>query len=187
MHFPNGSYAVYGGNSAVTVGGATPSLVVAGDNFFDATYQDFDGSRGIRIIDPCTNGQCTWFDNSSLIAMAKKRWYPGIESLPDGSVVLIGGFVNGGYINRNTINNDPLTSGGAAEPTFEFYPPQAAAPQVLNFMGTTSGLNAYAHTFLMPSGKIFVQANLSTSKFRLICRINIKLMSMSASSLGLYG
>ncbi|KAF8519747.1 glyoxal oxidase N-terminus-domain-containing protein [Hysterangium stoloniferum] len=162
MHFPNGSYAVYGGNSAVTTGGNTPSVVVNGENFFDATYQDFDGSRGIRIIDPCTDGKCTWFDNSSLIAMNKKRWYPGIESLPDGSVVLIGGFVNGGYINKNTLNSDPLTSGGAAEPTFEFYPPQGGDPQVMDFMGKTSGLNAYAHTFLMPSGKIFVQANLST-------------------------
>jgi hypothetical protein len=33
------------------------------------------------------------------------------------------------------------------------------------FMRKTSGLNSYAHAFLMPSGKMLVQANYSTSKY----------------------
>jgi hypothetical protein len=37
----------------------------------------------------------------------KSRWYPGAEPLADGTVVLIGGFVGGGYINRNYPNTDP--------------------------------------------------------------------------------
>jgi hypothetical protein len=32
------------------------------------------------------------------------------------------------------------------------------------FLCKTSGLNAYAHAFLMPSGNMFVQANYSTSE-----------------------
>ena len=35
----------------------------------------------------------------------------------------------------------------------------------MNSMITTSGLNSYAHTYLMPSGNLLVQANLSTSEF----------------------
>jgi len=94
--------------------------------------------------------------------MQRKRWYSAAESLADGSVVIIGGFVNGGYVNRNFPNNDPVTEGGAAEPSYEFFPANGRTPQNMQFMIDTSGLNAYAHTFLMPSGKMFVQANLST-------------------------
>lgn len=160
MHLPNGSFATFGGNSAVTTLGATAPTG------FDSLYGDYDGQLAIRILNPCTQtGQCQWFDNSSTLAMQKKRWYSAAESLADGSVAIIGGFVNGGYVNRNFPNNDPATEGGAAEPTYEFYPANGRAPQVMQFMIDTSGLNAYAHTFLMPSGKMFLQANLSTSKF----------------------
>lgn len=74
-------------------------------------------------------------------------------------------FVNGGYINRNYPNIDPAYEGGAAEPTYEFYPPKSGyTPKVMQFMIDTSGLNSYAHLFLMPSGKIFAQANYSSSE-----------------------
>ena len=39
-------------------------------------------------------------------------------------------------------------------------------PRDMEFMITTSGLNSYAHTYLMPSGKMLVQANFSTSQSR---------------------
>lgn len=95
--------------------------------------------------------------------MQKRRWYSAAESLADGTIAIIGGFVNGGYINRNQPNTDPAYSGGAAEPTYEFYPSNGQAPQIMNFMVKTSGLNAYAHTFLLASGNLFLQANFSTS------------------------
>jgi hypothetical protein len=165
MHAPNGSFYTFGGNGAIGPGGNIGSQKnpdgVSG--MFDAKYQDWDGAKAIRVINPCTDGSCQWFDNSSTLAMARKRWYPGAEALADGSVVLVGGFVNGGYVNRNTPNVDPTLEGGAAEPTYEFYP-SAGPPQQMTFMTTTSGLNAYSHLFLMPSGLMFAQANLSTSK-----------------------
>ena len=55
--------------------------------------------------------------------------------------VIIGGFVNGGYINRNLINTDPAFEGGAAEPTYEFFPSNNQEPKIMQFMITTSGLN----------------------------------------------
>jgi hypothetical protein len=160
MHLPNGSYVTFGGNGAITKGG-NPSNPPG----FDPLYGDFDGNLAIRILNPCTQtGQCQWFDNSTFLQMQKKRWYSAAEAMGDGSVVIIGGFVNGGYVNRNFPNNDPATEGGAAEPTFEFFPPNGRQATQMNFMVSTSGLNAYAHTFLMPSGKVFVQANVSTSE-----------------------
>jgi hypothetical protein len=166
MHLPNGSFATFGGNNAVGPGGdnSAPNSTTA----FDPTYQDYGGTRAIRIISPCTGDvnspQCSWYDSPNGLQMAKSRWYPGAEPLADGTVVLIGGFTAGGYINRNYPNTDPAYEGGAAEPTFEFYPSRSQTPQVMNFMVNTSGLNSYPLTYLMPSGKMFVQANYSTSE-----------------------
>jgi hypothetical protein len=171
MHLPNGSYVTFGGNGAIGPGGNIGSQKnAAGSGAFDATYQDYDGGKSIRILNPCTSSDnfaatnCQWFDNPAVLAMQKQRWYSAAEALADGTVVLIGGFVNGGYINRNFPNIDPAFEGGAAEPTYEFYPNRGGTPQTMQFMITTSGLNSYAHTYLMPSGKMFVQANFSTSK-----------------------
>ncbi|KZT21915.1 copper radical oxidase [Neolentinus lepideus HHB14362 ss-1] len=169
MHLPNGSYATFGGNGAIGPGGNIGSVRnSAGSGAYDATYQDYDGTKSIRVINPCTSSdnfdstQCQWFDNPAVLAMQKQRWYSAAEPMADGTVVLIGGFVNGGYINRNYPNTDPAYEGGAAEPTYEFYPSNGQTAQVMQFMIKTSGLNAYAHTFNMPSGKMLVQANYST-------------------------
>ncbi|KAJ4470773.1 glyoxal oxidase N-terminus-domain-containing protein [Lentinula lateritia] len=169
MHLPNGSYVTFGGNGAIAPGGNIGSVPNGqGAASYDATYQDYDGSKSIRILNPCTDTDdftstnCQWFDNPDVLSMQKKRWYSAAEPLGDGSVALIGGFVNGGYINRNTPNTDPELEGGAAEPTYEFYPANGRNATVMQFMIKTSGLNAYAHTYLMPSGKMLVQANIST-------------------------
>ncbi|KAF8956977.1 glyoxal oxidase [Flammula alnicola] len=170
MHLPNGSYVTFGGNGATGPGGNIGSQPNPGgfSGAWDSQYQDFDGTRAMRILNPCKNGddftssQCTWFDEPTLLSMQHSRWYSAAEATAEGNVVIIGGFVNGGYVNRNYPNIDPVTEGNAADSTYEYYPPRAAAPATFNFLIQTSGLNAYAHTFLMPSGKMFVQANVST-------------------------
>ncbi|KAG6889221.1 hypothetical protein C0992_006033 [Termitomyces sp. T32_za158] len=161
MHLPNGSYVTFGGNSAVSRGGGPAS----GGNW-DAEYQDFDGSTAIRVLNPCrsadnfASAQCQWFDNAAVLSMQKKRWYSTAEALADGSIVLIGGFVGGGYINRNTPDTTPVPE--AAENSFEFYPANGRGVTAMNFLFVTGGLNAYAHAFLLNSGKMLVQANVST-------------------------
>ena len=65
---------------------------------------------------------------------------------------------------RNTPNTDPEYEGGTAKPTYEFYHSKGDAT-VMQFMITTSSLNSYAHTYMMPSGKMHVQANISTSVY----------------------
>ncbi|EPQ30665.1 uncharacterized protein PFL1_01566 [Pseudozyma flocculosa PF-1] len=164
----NGTWVVAGGNQAVGYGGAG---VPYGVN----PYNDYDGQQALRLLEPQTDsGNLVWLDtppNTGGLQMQSRRWYPGIEGLEDGSILLIGGATGGGYINRNTPNTDPFFQGGSidnlnaggANPTYEYYPPAGKPPQqVSQFMGNTSGLNMYPHTFLMPSGKIFMQANYST-------------------------
>lgn len=166
---PNGSVITFGGNGAIGPGGNIGSVRNgAGSGAYDATYGDYDGTKAIRILNPCTSSQninssgCQWYDNPQTLSMQKQRWYSTAETLPDGSVVMIGGFVNGGYVNRNLPNTDPTFEGGAAEPTYEFYPSKGPATQMA-FLTKTSGLNAYALTWTLASGQLFVQANLSTS------------------------
>ncbi|KAJ8082465.1 hypothetical protein PM082_008320 [Marasmius tenuissimus] len=163
-HMPDGTWVTFGGNKAIGPGD-TPSS--DGKDTFDDRLGVYDGRKAIRIVKPCKSTDnwdsedCKWFDDASKLAMQKQRWYPAAEPLGDGTVAIIGGFVNGGYINRNYPNDDPATSHGGSEPTYEFYPSRGEA-QVMQFMLKTSGLNSYAHTFLMPSGRMYVQANYST-------------------------
>ncbi|KAG6896649.1 hypothetical protein C0992_006847 [Termitomyces sp. T32_za158] len=169
MHLPNGSWITFGGNGAVGRGGNIGSQRnSAGSGAWDSEYQDFDGTQAIRILNPCKNSdslsspKCQWFDDPNVISMQKRRWYSAAEALADGSVVIIGGFVNGGYVNRNYPNVDPAFEGGAAEPTYEFYPANGRTATIMQFMIKTSGLNSYAHTYLLKSGLMLVQANVST-------------------------
>ncbi|KDQ16060.1 hypothetical protein BOTBODRAFT_107745 [Botryobasidium botryosum FD-172 SS1] len=192
MHLPNGSFVTFGGNGAIGPGGNVGSNKTAwGSGLYDTTYGDYDGTRAIRVLNACNNGEdpnsaaCQWFDNSTLLSMQKSRWYSGAEALADGSVVLIGGFVNGGYINRNTPNVDPTLEGGAAEPTYEFYPTRGTAQQ-MKFMTTTSGLNAYSHAYLMPSGKMFVQANFSTIMWDYTANVETPLPDMPGKVVRVY-
>ncbi|KAF8634046.1 hypothetical protein AX17_004310 [Amanita inopinata Kibby_2008] len=169
MHLPNGSWVTFGGNGAVGRGGKIGSQPNpdGSSGGWDSEYQDFDGAKAIRILNPCKDSdninsfQCQWFDDPTVLSMQKRRWYSAAEALADGTIVIIGGFVNGGYINRNYPNTDPQFEGGAAECTYEFFPSRGPV-QPFNFLIKTSGLNSYAHTFLMASGKLFVQANVST-------------------------
>lgn len=172
MHLPNGSYVTFGGNGAVGRGGPASEKLPGpgGKGIWDAEYNDFDGTRAIRILDPCTSdddfnsAKCKWFDEPSLLSMQKDRWYSAAEALADGTIVIVGGFVAGGYINRNVDNSDPEKNGGA-EFTYEFFPANGREPKRMQFMVTSSGLNAYAHTYLLGSGKMLVQANVSTSEY----------------------
>lgn len=170
MHLPNGSFVTFGGNSAVTKNGAQGSQTYPdGQGAWDSLYQDFDGRQSIRIVNPCkitdslTSPNCKWFDEPEQLSMKRRRWYSSAEPTAEGKIVIIGGFVQGGYINRRTPNVDPAYQQGSAEPTYEYFPPKDGDPQVLNFVVKTSGLNSFPHVFLMPSGRMFLQANLSTS------------------------
>ncbi|KAJ7276322.1 glyoxal oxidase N-terminus-domain-containing protein [Mycena haematopus] len=167
-HVPNGSFVTFGGNGAAGPGASEGSQVTPGAFFatWDSTYQDFDGGQSIRVLNPCTSDddfsspQCQWYDDPANLSMQRRRWYSAAEALGNGTIVLIGGFQNGGYILRNVPNDNP-TAG--AELTYEFYPSNDQTPQLVNFLVKTSGLNAYPLTWLLSSGNIFLQANLSTT------------------------
>ncbi|KAF7358228.1 hypothetical protein MVEN_00871500 [Mycena venus] len=139
----NGTWLNIGGNAAVTYGGAN-----AIDSSGTGPYDDPDGGKSIRTLVPCDDGSCEWIDAQP---MTSRRWYPTVETLQDGTAIIIGGCNNGGYVNNANQDN----------PTYEFYP-STGKPIASPFLSATLPINLYALTFLLPSGRLLMQANRAT-------------------------
>ncbi|WWD18903.1 hypothetical protein CI109_103359 [Kwoniella shandongensis] len=153
----NGTWVVFGGNQPVTTGGVATTSAGA--------FSDTDGGTAIRMLNPCTDESCEYIqgetsftsysggdDTGGWLQMTGRRWYPMVETLEDGSLIIIGGDKNGGYV--NTVAQD--------NPTYEFFPPRANDPVDLQFLSDTLPVNLYALTWLMPNGQLFMQANRKT-------------------------
>ncbi|KAG8713499.1 hypothetical protein FRC08_013177 [Ceratobasidium sp. 394] len=143
----DGSWINVGGNQPVKSGGVTH---VTGDP--DDPYKNGDGGQSVRLLSPCTDGSCEW--TNSPVPMTTRRWYPTVEGLEDGSVMIIGGNQYGGFVNSEGNNN----------PTFEYYPSRGD-PIGLPLLQRTLPANLYTLTWLMPSGLLFMQTNWGTQMF----------------------
>jgi hypothetical protein len=119
------------------------------------------GGTAIRMLDACTDESCEYVqgeqpfnqnegDTGGWLQMTGRRWYPTSETLEDGSIIVIGGDKNGGYVNTAAQDN----------PTYEFFPPKGDGEAVdFPFLSETLPINLYALTWMMPSGKLFIQSN----------------------------
>ncbi|KAF8199812.1 copper radical oxidase [Mycena galopus ATCC 62051] len=136
----NGTWINIGGNSAVTYGGAATSG--------SGPYDDPDGGKSIRTLIPCDDYSCDWVKAQT---MTTRRWYPTVETLEDGTAIIIGGCNNGGYVN----------DAGQDNPTYEFFP-STGAPITSPFLSDNLPINLYPLTFLLPSGRLLMQANRAT-------------------------
>ncbi|GAA6021883.1 hypothetical protein JCM10207_004532 [Rhodosporidiobolus poonsookiae] len=142
----NGTWINIGGNQAIGYGGLNADPLTG-------PYQDGDGGKATRRLDVCTDDSCDWVDDGSNY-MTTRRWYPTLETLEDGTMIVIGGCDWGGYVNDAGQNN----------PTYEFYPSKGG-PVGLNLLTQTLPANLFPLTWLLPSGNIFIQANWGTEIF----------------------
>ncbi|KAI8451196.1 copper radical oxidase [Phakopsora pachyrhizi] len=138
----NGTWLNVGGNQGVSYGGL--NIV----NNIDP-YKNKDGGKSIRLLNPCDDNSCGWTETT---AMTTRRWYPTLETLEDGSIIIIGGDDWGGYVNDKGQNN----------PTYEFFPSKGDVIG-LNLLTTTLPANLYPLTWLLPSGNLFINANLGNA------------------------
>ncbi|KAH8923414.1 copper radical oxidase [Atractiella rhizophila] len=145
----DGTWINVGGNKAVGYGG------LDADEFIDP-YHDGNGGLAIRLLHPCTDGSCTWIDDTANY-MKVQRWYPTVETLEDGRAIIIGGDHNGGYVNDAQQN----------EPTIEYFPKfnPDDAPIDLNILAISLPANLFSLTWLMPSGNLFIQTNWLTEMY----------------------
>jgi hypothetical protein len=134
----------------------TNGIAVAGPG----AYKNTDGGTAIRMLNPCTDQKCNWIEGytdyttngntNGYLQMTGRRWYPTVEVLEDGTMIVIGGDKNGGYVNTAAQDN----------PTYEFFPPKTPNVAIdLDFLSEALPVNLYTLTWLMPSGKLFMQAN----------------------------
>lgn len=143
----NGTWVNIGGNQAVGPGGLNTNAQTAG------VYTDTDGGKATRSLNVCTDQSCDWTDYQSNY-MTTRRWYPTLEGLETGDLIVIGGCDWGGYVNDAGQNN----------PTYEFYPSKGG-PVGLNILVNSLPANLFSLTWLLPSGNLFIQTNLATEVF----------------------
>ncbi|KAJ7239563.1 glyoxal oxidase N-terminus-domain-containing protein [Mycena haematopus] len=113
-----------------------------------------NGLQGLRLFTPCTNGTCDVYENPTRIRLSSARWYPSSVRIDNGSIIIWGGSVAGGFINAAGMNN----------PSYEFYPPKningfngLKIPS--QFMINTLNGNHFPNLVVLPDGTLFVSAN----------------------------
>ncbi|ODO00257.1 hypothetical protein I350_06886 [Cryptococcus amylolentus CBS 6273] len=149
LSLATGEWAVFGGNQAVTYEGV--ALADSPSGTADP-YKDASGGAAIRLITPCDDGSCKWQEGGDDLTMTGNRWYPSVENLGDGSLIVIGGDGNGGYVSTQKQNN----------PTYEFYPKTDNQSHYMDFLNYTVPVNLFPLTWLLPGGKLFMQAAYKT-------------------------
>lgn len=117
----NGTWLNVGGNQAITYGGvAMPTNQQTGQS----PYKDYDGGKAMRFLDPTDDGNSEWLDDPAMY-MTSRRWYPTLETLEDGSAIVLGGCEWGGYVNYPP----SATVYGQNNPTVEVSKPWPRAAQ----------------------------------------------------------
>ncbi|KAK8843343.1 hypothetical protein IAR55_006999 [Kwoniella newhampshirensis] len=152
----NGTWLNVGGNQAITYGGVAMNNDPVSQSGASA-YKDWDGGKAIRLLDPCDDESCDWVDSPAMY-MTSRRWYPTLETLEDGSAIIIGGCEWGGYVNYDSTTN------GQNNPTVEYFPSKGQ-PFTLNFLLDTMPVNLFPLVWLLPSGNILMQAEYKTIIF----------------------
>jgi hypothetical protein len=155
----NGTWLNVGGNQAVTYGGDPATSQLGGP-----PYDDSDGGQSIRMLNPCDSGDCNW---STVLPMTTRRWYPTLETLQDGSIIIVGGCLYGGYVN----------DAGQTNPTYEFFPSRGQ-PILSPILQNTLPVNLYPLIWLLPSGKLFIQSGWKTALLDMDQNIETPLQDM---------
>ncbi|GAA5802423.1 glyoxal oxidase N-terminus-domain-containing protein [Helicostylum pulchrum] len=106
------------------------------------------GHQSIRHFQPCSDNSCFWQEFPTG-KMYSNRWYPTVEQLPDGDLIIIGGS-NAGTKYNTVIKNTP---------SYEFWPPRTDEPIQLDLLLHTLPYNLYPFVFLLPDGNLFIFAS----------------------------
>ncbi|KAF8996332.1 copper radical oxidase [Cyathus striatus] len=137
------------------------TLISSGGNpIVNETGKRLNGLQAIRFFTPCTSGDCDILEDPAHIHLTSNRWYPSSVRIEDGSVIIFGGSIWGGFINSIWGNN----------PSYEFYPPKningyngERIPS--QFLVDTLNGNHFPIMIQLPDGNIFVAANQAAMLF----------------------
>ncbi|EIW67797.1 hypothetical protein TREMEDRAFT_39940 [Tremella mesenterica DSM 1558] len=166
-YMADGRMAVFGGNQPVTYNGTAVN-----DKFNNPSgtnpYMDLDGGAAVRILNPCDGENCDWEQGGADLTMAAHRWYPTVEPMGDGSLCVMGGDHNGGYVSTFAQN----------EASYEFFPKQPSGAIPMDFLNRTVPINLFPLSWLMPNGQMFMQAAYETIMYDFDSKTEIPLPQM---------
>ncbi|GAB5587931.1 hypothetical protein Unana1_02831 [Umbelopsis nana] len=106
------------------------------------------GFQSIRLFTPCENESCQW-DEYKTSSMIGNRWYPTVEQLPEGDLLIMGGSIKGAQVNTAVLNM----------PSIEYWPPRPEGLINFPFLNETLPYNHYPFVHTLPDGNLFVFAN----------------------------
>ncbi|KAH8549829.1 glyoxal oxidase N-terminus-domain-containing protein [Umbelopsis sp. PMI_123] len=107
-----------------------------------------EGWQSIRHFTPCEDGECQWSEWATQ-QMIGNRWYPSVEQMPEGDLLIMGGSTRGARVNRDEIN----------VPSIEYWPPRPEGLIDFPFLNETMPYNLYPIVYVLPDGNLFVFAN----------------------------
>lgn len=73
---------------------------VTSDHTGSADFGDVNGLQAVRMFTPCDDDSCDIYENPDRIRMASARWYASVARVSDGSALIMGGAIKGGWINN---------------------------------------------------------------------------------------
>ncbi|KAI8578570.1 hypothetical protein K450DRAFT_246412 [Umbelopsis ramanniana AG] len=111
------------------------------------TWKAFAGWQSIRYFTPCNDGTCEW-EEFVTSKTSVNRWYPTVEQLPEGDLMIVGGATKGVAV------NDDIHS----VPSIEFWPPRPEGLVDFLFLNETMPYNLYPVIHTLPDGNLFVFA-----------------------------
>ncbi|KIM76040.1 glyoxal oxidase [Piloderma croceum F 1598] len=145
----NGTLIDYGGNpqESVTSGNGvmgirlyTPQPNGTGEIWEDPATIHLTTNRRVRNLLSC----------KTLNFPSYRRWYPSSARISDGSQIIFGGALAGGFNDIPSFDN----------PTLEFFPPKGnGQPITSQFLKDAMPSNLFPHMFTLPDNRIFVAAN----------------------------
>ncbi|KAI9289514.1 glyoxal oxidase N-terminus-domain-containing protein [Umbelopsis sp. AD052] len=112
------------------------------------TWKAEVGFQSIRFFTPCDDQNCQW-DEWRTQQMNRNRWYPSVEQMPEGDILIMGGSIEGARVNTAAIN----------VPSIEYWPPRPEGLIDFTFLNETLPYNLYPITYVLPDGNLFVFAN----------------------------
>ncbi|SCZ96460.1 BZ3500_MvSof-1268-A1-R1_Chr8-2g10207 [Microbotryum saponariae] len=165
----NGLWLNVGGNQAVDKKGKSTGTK-------EGSYHEEAGGRTVRLLKPTDDGTAEWIEDD--YGMPINRWYPYVETLGNGTAMIIGGELWGGFVDakkekqnvssmsvftrRDRIISDvkltPKTSSWLRWDRSEFWP-SVGAPKFSPFLAGSGPANLYPLVYLLPDGQVFMQAD----------------------------